>query len=237
MSSKNESTPDSELVNLSVIIENPINEGHPLIMKLPSVRKRNVVFAMQQISNGYKETLFTDSSGDDTLNTNESTSKVHQEEADTMTIPREELEAKLAQNKAEVQAIASGMREEMAVWRESQNAQMAQISVTLASMSAKMEAKFDVIDAKIDSVDKSMNGRIDGVNTAITGINTAISGIQSGISTKLTIFGVIMAVLLAIAGWWFSSNQSTTSPQTQPTTVYVQHPNVAEPPQPKNSSK
>lgn len=140
---------------------------------------------------------------------------------------REELDAKLAQNKAEVQAIASGMREEMAAWRETQNAQMTQMNATLASMSAKMEAKFDVIDAKIDSVDKSLNGRIDGVNTAITGINTAISGIQSGISTKLTIFGVIMAVLLAIAGWWFSSNQSTTSQQAQPTVIYVQQPNLA----------
>lgn len=150
---------------------------------------------------------------------------------------REELDAKLAQNKAEVQAIASGMREEMATWREAQNTQMAQMNATLNSMSAKMEAKFDIIDAKIDSVDKSLNGRIDGVNTAITGINTAISGIQSGISTKLTIFGVIMAVLLAIAGWWFSSNQPTTSQQAQPTVIYVQQPNVAEPPQPTNNSK
>lgn len=137
---------------------------------------------------------------------------------------REELDAKLAQNKAEVQAIASGMREEMAAWRETQNAKMDQISATLTAMSAKMDAKFEVIDAKMDSIDKSLNGRIDGVNTAITGINTAISGIQSGISTKLTIFGVIMAVLLAIAGWWFSSSQSTASQQPQPTVIYVQQP-------------
>lgn len=55
---------------------------------------------------------------------------------------REELDAKLAQNKAEVQAIASGMREEMAAWRETQNAQMVQMNATLTSMSAKIDAKF-----------------------------------------------------------------------------------------------
>ncbi|MBQ0607208.1 hypothetical protein MJ634_003830 [Providencia rettgeri] len=147
-----------------------------------------------------------------------------------MSIPREELDAKLAQNKAEVQAIASGMREEMAAWRETQNAQMVQMNATLTSMSAKMDAKFETLDAKIDAVDKSLGGRIDG-------LNMAVSGIQSGISIKLTIFGVIMAALIAIAGWWFSSNQPTTSQQPQPTIIYVQQPNVAEPPQPTNNSK
>lgn len=193
--------------------------------------------AMEVIAKSNKESLFTVNHSNDMLNKDSSITPLHQKEADTMTISREELDAKLAQNKAEVQAIASGMREEMAAWRETQNAQMTQMNATLASMSSKMEAKFDVIDAKIDSVDKSLNGRIDGVNTAITGINTAISGIQSGISTKLTIFGVIMAVLLAIAGWWFSSNQPTTSQQTQPTVIYVQQPNASEPPQPTNNSK
>lgn len=151
---------------------------------------------------------------------------------------REELDARLAQNKSEVQAIASGMREEMAHWRETQNAQMAQMNATITSMSAKIDAKFDVIDAKMDSIDKSLNGRIDGINTAISGINTAISGIQSGISTKLTIFGVILAVILAIAGWYFSSSQSVQQPQqSQPIVIYAQHPNSAEPPQPNSDIK
>lgn len=141
---------------------------------------------------------------------------------EVLNMTREELDAKLGQNKAEVQAIASGMREEMAAWRETQNAQMVQMNATLTSMSAKMDAKFEVIDAKMDSIDKSLNGRIDGVNSAITGINTAISGIQSGISTKLTIFGVVMAVILAVAGLYFSSNQSAQQPQ--PTVIYVQQP-------------
>ncbi len=146
-------------------------------------------------------------------------------EIEALEMTREELDAKLAQNKAEVQAIASGMREEMAAWRETQNAQMVQMNATLTSMAAKMDAKFDTLDTKIesldtkiDSVDKSLGGRIDG-------LNMAVSGIQSGISTKLTIFGVVMAVILAVAGLYFSSNQSAQqSQQPQPTVIYVQQP-------------
>ncbi|WP_272516499.1 MULTISPECIES: hypothetical protein [unclassified Providencia] len=142
-----------------------------------------------------------------------------------MTIPREELDAKLAQNKAEVQAIASGMREEMAAWRETQNAQMVQMNATLTSMAAKMDAKFDALDTKIesldtkiDSVDKSLGGRIDG-------LNMAVSGIQSGISIRLAVFSVFIAVLLAVASWWVSSNQQPTQhQQPQPTVIYVQQP-------------
>lgn len=173
--------------------------------------------------------------GHDGISNEEWRQAIHKEGDMSANISKTELEALLKANKAEVDAVASGMREEMAKWRETQNAQMVQMNATLTSIAAKMDAKFDVIDAKIDSVDKSLNGRIEGMNTAITGINTAISGIQSGISTKLTIFGVIMAVLLAIAGWWFSSNQSPTSQQAQPTVIYVQQPvqqQNLEPPKP-----
>ncbi|WP_448175848.1 hypothetical protein [Morganella morganii] len=150
---------------------------------------------------------------------------------DGSNMTREELDAKLAQNKAEVQAIASGMREEMAVWREAQNAQMTQMNATLTSMSAKIDAKFEVLNAKIDSVDKSLGGRIDG-------LNIAVSGIQSGISIRLAVFSAFIAVLLAVASWWISSNQSSPQPpQHQPTVTHVQQPTPSGPPQPTNNSK
>ncbi|MDE1486494.1 hypothetical protein KKI90_21290 [Xenorhabdus bovienii] len=140
-----------------------------------------------------------------------------------------ELEALLRANKAEVDVVAAGMREEMAKWREEQNTQMANLNATLASISVKMDAN-----------NTAITGQINGINTAISGINTAISGIQSGISTRLTIFSVVIAVMLAITGWWLSS-KSTPAPQqqTQPTIIYVQQPPppLASPPQPANNYK
>lgn len=56
---------------------------------------------------------------------------------------REELDAKLAQNKAEVQAIASGMREEMAHWREEQNTQMGKIITTLSVLDVKLDERYE----------------------------------------------------------------------------------------------
>lgn len=56
---------------------------------------------------------------------------------------REELDAKLAQNKAEMQAIASGMREEMAHWREEQNAQIGKIITTLSVLDVKLDERYE----------------------------------------------------------------------------------------------
>lgn len=64
-------------------------------------------------------------------------------EGKDMAISREELDAKLAQNKAEVQAIASGMREEMAHWREEQNAQMNKVITTLSVLDVKLDERYE----------------------------------------------------------------------------------------------
>ena len=164
-------------------------------------------------------------------------------ERNAMSITKDELDSKLAMNKAEVDAIAAGMREDMAKWREQQSSQMSQLNATLTAMSARVDSQFEVLssaisgidkslNAKIDGIDKSLNAKIDGVNGSLSGkiegINTAISGIQSGISTKLTIFSVVIAGIIAIAGWWFSSNQSQSAPVTQqPIVVYAQQPTPA----------
>ncbi|MGJ7119517.1 hypothetical protein ABMZ76_00350 [Morganella morganii] len=169
-------------------------------------------------------------------------------EGNTMSITRDELDSKLAMNKAEVDAIAAGMREEMAKWREQQNTQMSQLNATLTAMSAKVDSKFEILssaiggidkslNSKIDGIDKSLNAKIDGVNGSLSGkiegINTAVSGIQSGISTKLTIFSVVIAGIIAMAGWWFSSNQPQPVPVAQqPIVIYAQQPDQAAPQEP-----
>ncbi len=185
-----------------------------------------IIQAIEVIAKSNKESLFTVNHSNDMLNNDSNITPTHQKEADTMTISREELDAKLAQNKAEVQAIASGMREEMAAWRETQNAQMTQMNATLASMSSKMEAKFDVIDAKIDSVDKSLNGKIDGLKSS-----------YSSVQWMLGIILALLAIIFAIPQVQSYLNLSEATKQPQPTVIYVQQPSVAEPLQPTNNSK
>lgn len=143
-----------------------------------------------------------------------------------MSVPREELDAKLAQNKAEVQAIASGMREEMAAWRETQNAKMDQISATLTTMSAKMDAKFETLDTKIDAVDKSLSGQIDGLKSS-----------YSSVQWMLGIILALLAIIFAIPQVQSYLNLSEPAKQPQPTVIYVQPPNAAEHPQPTSNSK
>ncbi|WP_275379371.1 hypothetical protein [Xenorhabdus bovienii] len=140
-----------------------------------------------------------------------------------------ELEALLRANKAEVDVVAATVKKDMAEWREQQNTQMANLNATMQAMSSKIDGKMDSVDGKLEG----MQGKIDG-------INTAISGIQSGISTRLTIFSVVIAVMLAITGWWLSS-KSTPAPQqqAQPTVIYVQQPSIplSSLPQPANNYK
>ncbi|MFV5906285.1 hypothetical protein [Klebsiella oxytoca] len=107
---------------------------------------------------------------------------------------REEIQAHLSANKAEVASIASEMRREMAEWREQNNNQLSQLTIAINGLSSKVDGKLDSVDGDI----KSINGKFEGIQGQITGINTAISGIQSGISTRLAIFGVIIAVVVAI---------------------------------------
>lgn len=69
--------------------------------------------------------------------------KSRKSKAEDIDMTREELDAKLAQNKAEVQAIASGMREEMAHWREEQNAQMNKVITTLSVLDVKLDERYE----------------------------------------------------------------------------------------------
>lgn len=98
-------------------------------------------------------------------------------------VSREEIQALLAANKAEMESIASSIRVEMALSRENTNVQLASLNSAINSISSKIEGKMDSVDGDV----KAINGRFEGIQGQITGINTAISGIQSGISTRLAI--------------------------------------------------
>lgn len=242
-----QTTPSHWDINLSLKGCLPDHSDKWAKLDVNSVPHSTFLQAMEVIAKSKKEPLFTVNHSNDMLNKDSNTTPTHQKEADTMTISREELDAKLAQNKAEVQAIASGMREDMAKWRETQNAQINQLNTMLSGLSSKIDSKFEIIDSKIDSVEKSLNAKFDGIdkslnakvdgisesiNGKIEGLNTAITGMQSGMSTKLTKFGIaigsVVTIIAAVAGVGISLMTSTptnqNAQQLQPTVIYVQQP-------------
>ena len=58
-------------------------------------------------------------------------------------ITREELDAKLGQNKAEVNAVAAEMRKEMADWRSSQTEIMLKMQSEISAISVKLDERFE----------------------------------------------------------------------------------------------
>lgn len=110
---------------------------------------------------------------------------------------REELQAHLDKNKAEMQALASGVREDMAKWSQANSEQLSRLTVSIDSLSSKIDGKIEATNGKLEG----LQGQINGLNTAISGVSTGISGIQSGLSTKLTVFGIIITVVIALVGF------------------------------------
>ena len=132
----------------------------------------------------------------------------------------DELDAKLGQNKAEVSAIASDMRREMAEWREKNNAQLAELTIAINALSSKVDGKMDSIDGDI----KSINGKFEGLQGQINGINTAISGIQSGITTKLALFGAFITLVVALPGLMALFKDSPPPQNSSPQPIIIQVP-------------
>ncbi|HBC7422523.1 TPA: hypothetical protein KEY88_005296 [Serratia marcescens] len=143
------------------------------------------------------------------------------DEAEIMAISREELDAKLLQNKAEINAVASEVRRDMAEWREQNSNQISQLTVAINALSAKVDGKFEGIQ-----------GQFEGIQGQIAGLNTAINGIQSGISTRLAIFGVIIAVVVAIPSL-ISAYKDNPAPQPQSQQPII----IQVPQQPPQSNK
>lgn len=156
---------------------------------------------------------------------------------DMSTMSREEIQALLAANKAEVSVVASELRRDMAEWREQNSNQLNQLTTLINGLSSKVDGKVDAIASKVDGVMVGIDGRLDGVqgrmdgiqgqmdgiNTAISGLNTAINGVQSGLSTKLTIFGILITVVIALVGFGIAAASGSGEHSSQPP-VIIQEP-------------
>ncbi|MBK0415225.1 hypothetical protein JD974_12495 [Chromobacterium haemolyticum] len=94
-------------------------------------------------------------------------------------ITREELDAKLAANVAEVRATAADMRAEMAALRAENHVQFAEVKALIQAQTSS----FNTLGAKIDGVEKGLEGKIDGLKSSINmlqwviGFAVAIAGI------------------------------------------------------------
>lgn len=64
-------------------------------------------------------------------------------EANDMSISREELDAKLAQNKDEVGAVATEMRREMSEWRTQQTEIMMKLQSEVSAINVKLDERFE----------------------------------------------------------------------------------------------
>lgn len=144
-------------------------------------------------------------------------------EGDTETmdsVSREELDAKLAANVAEVKSVASEMRAEMAGLRSENAIQFSALKEQLTALQAAIEtrasqtdAKVETLSAKVDGVEKGIEGKIDGVKTAI--------------STTQWVITVVVAVA-ALPGFvsFFSKEEPKPS---APAVVVVQQPTAPVP--------
>ena len=152
-------------------------------------------------------------------------------------ITREELDAKLGQNVAEVKAIASEMRADMAAQRADNQTQFSALNDRMASMeafmreqSARSDSQFNILNFKIDSVDTSLSAKIDGIDRSLSakidgvekGVEGKIDGLKSSISTMQWLIATVLAVGALYVGYLQlkvaeTSNQPVaSSPATPP---------------------
>lgn len=129
-------------------------------------------------------------------------------EVDDVVISREELEAKLAQNKAEVDVIAAEMRREMAEFRAFQSQQFTAISTSISEIKSQ----------------------ISGVNGEVTGLKGQIDGLKTTSATLQWMVGAILALLAVILALpqMQSYLKPVDNPQTQSVPVNQPQPTATE---------
>ncbi|EMH9510293.1 hypothetical protein AB7092_05650 [Providencia rettgeri] len=121
-------------------------------------------------------------------------------------LSKTELDALLRASKAEVDAVAAGMREEMAKWREEQNTQMSQLNATLSTISSKIDSKFDAVDGKID------------------GLKTSLTTTQWSMTIGIALVTIILSTVMIYSSSIIASAEKADTKQPQPTVIYVQQP-------------
>jgi hypothetical protein len=138
---------------------------------------------------------------------------------------REEIDAKLAANVAEVKAVASEMRAEMTALRADNQAQFAALNATMASMqsfleaqAAKTEAGFATLAARVEGSEKSLAAKIDGVEKGVEG---KIDGLKSSMTTMQWVAGIVAALVAVWIGYLQlkQAEAPPTAPQSGPPVI------------------
>lgn len=94
-------------------------------------------------------------------------------------ISREELEAKLSQNKAESESIASQMKVEIAEFKSFQAQQFSAMNNTLSEIRVQISQN---------------NGEITGLKGQVDGLKTSLSTVQWLVGTVLAVLALILAI-------------------------------------------
>ena len=101
-------------------------------------------------------------------------------------ITREELDAKLAQSKAEVDVIASEMRREMAEFRAFQAQQFSAMNTSMSEIKAQISG--------VNGEFTGLKGQIDGLKGQIDGLKTTSATLQWMVGAILALLAVILAL-------------------------------------------
>ncbi|HCM9145426.1 TPA: hypothetical protein N5K95_000386 [Enterobacter roggenkampii] len=115
-------------------------EGIPKTIIMPPYHEMAIIGNIPSASSTAATVEFT------RTNAQESSQKEQlelQDEEDVMSISREELDAKLAQNKAEVSAVAAEMRREMSEWRVQQTEIMMKLQSEVSAINVKLDERFE----------------------------------------------------------------------------------------------
>ena len=104
-------------------------------------------------------------------------------EVDAVGISREELDAKFAQNKAEVDVVAAEMRREMAEFRAFQAQQFSAMNTSMSEIKAQISG---------------VNGEFTGLKGQIEGLKGQIDGLKTTSATLQWMVGAILALLAVI---------------------------------------
>jgi hypothetical protein len=107
-------------------------------------------------------------------------------------VTREELDAKLLANAAEIKLVAYEMHADIGALRAENQAQFSAIQALIETQTAKSEARFTALDAKIDGVEKSLEGKIVGLEGKIVGLEGKIDGQRSAL-------GMLQWVIIFVA--------------------------------------
>ncbi|WP_137010124.1 hypothetical protein [Aquitalea aquatilis] len=167
----------------------------------------------------------------------------------TTPISREELDAKLGQNLAEVRAVASEIKqasqeqlagvaarfdegmsrlddrmsrtdERMASFELFMREQAARSEAAITALSAKVDASEKSLSANLESVKAKVDGVEKGIEGKIDGLKSHIEGLKSSISMAQWVVGIVFAV----AGIWvgyMQLKQAESTPSPAPTVIVV----------------